>query len=89
MNAWVNADGGVLRTGSYLSYVGPDGTMRNVANAALLTRIVGQLRRNGDNTCWTEYQARGLLGDARRSYIVGTKHNPPMRAQHKVYPDAL
>ena len=88
LGAWQNAQDGVLRTGSYLSYVGPDGVLRNAANAALLARIfTGYNPHYLDNfDCWAEYQARALVGDGQRSYLVGTQHSPPTQAQHRVRP---
>ena len=76
----------MLRTGSYLSYVGPDGVLRNAANAALLARIfTGYNPHYSDNfDCWAEYQARAIVGDSQRSYLVGTQHKPPTQAQHRV-----
>lgn len=87
LSAWEDANGGVLRTGSYLSYVGPDGVMRNAANVAFLSRLVYDMEpvpTRQHNKCWSEFQARIILGDSKRSYVVGTKYNPPMQAQHRV-----
>lgn len=86
LDAWQFAEAGVLRTGSYLSYVGPDGPLRNAANAAFLARIVNQLDPSRKNRydCWAEYTARVIVGDGRRSYLVGANKDPPTRPQHRV-----
>lgn len=88
ISAWRNADYGVQRTSSYLSYVGPNGPIRNVANTALLARLYATYYPKADKplACWAEFEARSLLGDGQRSYVVGSKFNPPLRPQHKVRP---
>ena len=84
---WRQVDGGVQRSNSFLSYVGPDGALRNTANAAFLARLYQKAYAGADKKldCWAEYQGRALVGDGLRSYVVGTpKHNPPTQAQHRV-----
>ncbi len=87
MASWRQADNGVQRSDNFLSYVGPDGALRNTANAAFLARLYQKAYPKADKklNCWAEYQSRALVGDGLRSYIVGSKkHNPPVQAQHRV-----
>jgi hypothetical protein len=87
--AWRSADEGVERNSDYLSYVGPDGALRNTANAAFLARLYQKAYPKADKklNCWAEYQTRAIVGDGLRSYIVGsTSHNPPTQPQHRVHP---
>lgn len=89
LDAWrfANTDIGVERTGSYLSYVGSDGPIRNVANAAFLARLYDQMDGNKKQySCWSEFEARAIVGDGLQAYIVGTNKNSPTHAQHKVIP---
>jgi len=90
--AWRAADDGVTRSDNFLSYVGPDGALRNTANAAFLARLYQKAYPRADKklNCWAEYQGRALVGDGLRSYMVGTKaHNPPTQPHSRVRPSPV
>ena len=86
LDAWRQATGGVLRTSSYISYVGPDGPIRNAANAAFLARLYQASYPGADTAldCWAEYEARSLSGDGQLAYLVGARQHAPLRPQHRV-----
>ena len=68
-----------------MSYVGPDGPIRNVANAAFLARLYDHMNHKSNKyECWSEFEARTILGDGRHSYMVGINKKSPTHPQSKV-----
>ncbi|KAK9821120.1 hypothetical protein WJX81_000795 [Elliptochloris bilobata] len=79
-------EGRVVRyTRRGLAYADDWGTLRNAANSALLALVYA--RHTPDSApaleCWAQSQLRYMLGDGRRSFVVGYGRRPPARPHHR------
>ena len=65
--------------------MGPDGPIRNAANAAFLGQLTATYYPRAEKglSCWAELEARSMLGDGDQAYVVGSKYKPPLRPQHR------
>lgn len=84
VHSWARYDNGISKTPKYASWVSPNGALAEAANAGLIAWVYGtNAAPTGFYKCWAEYQMRYILGDGRRSFMVGHGANPPRKPQHK------
>ena len=90
MQLWLNARSNISYTDSGIAYIDSWGNLRYVANQALMGLLHNKAyagssykRRALVYACFARKQARLMLGESGRSYVVGIGRNPVCRPHHR------
>ncbi|KAF8066338.1 celD [Scenedesmus sp. PABB004] len=87
MALWLGGQSNITYSPKGMAWIDSWGNLRYVANQALMGLLHNKAYPGGSRarayTCFARKQARIMLGETGRSYVVGIGTNPPCRPHHR------